>query len=98
MDKTKANIKIGSQKLHISIPAERERAYRLVGQELDRLYYIYKSLYPQLSETELYTTIAFICALQKAGVNIKESPTTISYCRLRWQAFIASVKHFFRHE
>ena len=97
MDRLKANIKIGSKKLYLSIPVEQERAYRLVGQELDRLYYSYKARYPQLPETELYATIAYVCALQKAGVNLKESPATISYRKLRWRAFAASVKQFFHH-
>ena len=94
MDKSKANIKIGSKKLYLSIPVENERVYHLVGQELDRLYYVYKARYPLLKETELYATIAYVCALQKAGINIKEPPSAISYCKSRWRTFLAVLKQF----
>jgi len=96
MNKVNAKIKIGGETMRLSLPAEQERVYHMVGQELDRLYYVYKTRYPKLKEKELYATIAYVVLLQKAGVNLKDSSAKISYRQLRWRAFLAPILQFFR--
>ena len=95
MDRININIKLGGEKLRLAIPIEQEPIYRSIGYELDRLYYVYKEIYPEKDGQQLYAIIAYAYALQKAGVITYDTMHNVSSRKLHWRAFIAPLKKMF---
>ena len=93
--KASINIKIGKETIRLSIPFEEERSYRVIGQELDRCYYAYKSKYPDMSDTKLLTLIVYAYVVHQELGKSLHVDKDLTYSQLRRKAWLASVKNWF---
>lgn len=93
--KASINIKIGKETIRLSIPFEEERSYRVIGKELDRCYYAYKSKYPDMSDTKLLTLIVYAYVVHQELGKSLHVDKDLTYIQLRRKAWLASVKNWF---
>lgn len=91
--KADTNIKIGEEVLVVKVPQGKQALYCSIGNRLNKLYYAYKAEYPKWSNERIYATIAYAYALEKEGLAVSSGVDEISTLRLRWEAFVTSMKY-----
>lgn len=91
--KLTTNIQIGDEVLVMKVPQDKQPQYRSIGNRLNKLYYAYRAQYPKWSNERIYATIAHAYALEKEGLALPSGVDDIPTLRLRWEAFLSSMKY-----